>query len=109
LQASGNCGALAWHVANMLAVTRSSLVEWITAILRDIPIEKTIYYGSFVAMCAGSDALAKQCFETRTNPYFKNQYNLDLVWNLYHNVLSASSNRLSDNDYCECDWWRLAS
>jgi hypothetical protein len=58
----------------------------------DIPMEKTIYWSSFMAMCGNNESLAKQCFETHTNPYFRNQHNIDLVWNLYHNVLFSFIN-----------------
>jgi hypothetical protein len=89
IQASGNCGALGWHLASFLECNPIVLVGMDYSYPADQPIEETMYYNSYVAMTGGNRDQAKNCFETHTNPWFKNEHNIDVVWHTYRNVLMS--------------------
>jgi hypothetical protein len=85
-QASGNTGAFGWHLAQFLECDPIILVGMDYGYPADIPIEKTLYWDSYVAL-TGSPENAKACYDTRKNPYFGNEYHVDLIFEVYRGVL----------------------
>ena len=87
IQAAGNVGAFAWHLAYFLGCDPIIMIGMDLSYEPDTPLDKTIYYDGFMKMVNRDPLKLRACYQVRANPDFHNKYMTDLIFDAYRDMI----------------------